>query len=862
MGAVLSRVFVAPGSTLIVDVPTTYSTLQAAIDGMSGWTFGARSTVAIDVAGHHTLSSSTEVGKFQHPNGANLLLLGTSGDVLSKSISSCTSVSGAAGAYSVTYAVDTTTGVTVGDMAVIRDVVPGAKTPGLITTFAPAGAIQIGSVQMGEATTSGARVTLLNGTTKTSYLRLNTQVFIHGYQRKITALPANQAITVDTAADTVTATAHGMTEGQLTNLTFTTVPTLSSGTYTSGTNVYVRNPTANTFQVSLTVDGTVLNFTSTGSGGTLKPLHFDVDSAFGADTVQGVEGEDGDTILGQQYWYYAEPATGTISASGTTITGLSSLLTTEANVGDLIAFGGRFLTLTSITSATVAEVNETVTGTVSGAYYTIITNGELHEGCWPITAVDTGTNRITVTNTGRKIAPPVNRISGGTLSVLINSVTQTGTGHGIVVDGCNLVLANIALKGPTSGSTGYGIDLASSITSRSPGSVRVTGTFGIYGFQYSARVGPGAVLGGTGGMFSGGSSRGVSAEDGGVAYLPSGIFSGNNGIGLFSGLGSVARASGGRAVNNGNAGFRGEGGVLYGDFAYAIQNNSANLYAVAATVYMVGLKAWGGLRVNCDITQSSRGRLSGLFCHGGATNGLRVASSAMEANYFWVSGNSGDGVIALRGDLTCYDAHAIGNGSSGLRASVQSRVFCDRTLTRYNEFYGTRSDRRSQLIQDAGISDGNGSADHYAADGGESTITSPVGTPTYFPTLNSEQSNRTLIHDGSTAVTRISQSIAVNTGAAATLDFTSRVNRTVIILVWTTNSQTVYGQFRVRLGTGANAQLIAGGSAVEAGTSQVYTGTTGTNLKLTVAGHTDNLLYIENRTGTNFTIRYAIIGDS
>lgn len=69
--------------------------------------------------------------------------------------------------------------------------------------------------------------------------------------------------TVDINADTFTATAHGLTAGQL-------VYIVSSGTIPGGvsasTQYFVKNPTANTFQISLTNNGTAVNLTSVGSG--------------------------------------------------------------------------------------------------------------------------------------------------------------------------------------------------------------------------------------------------------------------------------------------------------------------------------------------------------------------------------------------------------------------------------------------------------------------------------------------------------------------------------------------------------------------------------------------------------------------
>lgn len=69
--------------------------------------------------------------------------------------------------------------------------------------------------------------------------------------------------TVDASTDTITANAHSMVEGEA--VTLTTTGTLPGGLAT-GTTYYVRNPTTNTFQLSATSGGSIIDITSTGTG--------------------------------------------------------------------------------------------------------------------------------------------------------------------------------------------------------------------------------------------------------------------------------------------------------------------------------------------------------------------------------------------------------------------------------------------------------------------------------------------------------------------------------------------------------------------------------------------------------------------
>ena len=76
------------------------------------------------------------------------------------------------------------------------------------------------------------------------------------------ALPS-ATFTADAATDTITSTAHGLTDGQRVKLSST--GTIPAGLSTS-TVYYVRDSAPNTFKVSLTSAGSAVDITSAGSG--------------------------------------------------------------------------------------------------------------------------------------------------------------------------------------------------------------------------------------------------------------------------------------------------------------------------------------------------------------------------------------------------------------------------------------------------------------------------------------------------------------------------------------------------------------------------------------------------------------------
>jgi hypothetical protein len=87
------------------------------------------------------------------------------------------------------------------------------------------------------------------------------------YQRAVTTFDATDAAVVDIATDTITLTAHGLSDNDPLLYTVTATQTPIGG-LTSGTTYYVVNSTANTFQLEASVGGGAITLTALGTGTT------------------------------------------------------------------------------------------------------------------------------------------------------------------------------------------------------------------------------------------------------------------------------------------------------------------------------------------------------------------------------------------------------------------------------------------------------------------------------------------------------------------------------------------------------------------------------------------------------------------
>ncbi|MBM2890024.1 hypothetical protein [Leptospira interrogans] len=94
----------------------------------------------------------------------------------------------------------------------------------------------------------------------TRYKVINSQAISRTTYSVLWNLVNRTVASITPATDRINVTAHGCVEGQLVKFSFT------GGGITALTNYYVRNPTANDFQISATATGAIIDLTSSQAG--------------------------------------------------------------------------------------------------------------------------------------------------------------------------------------------------------------------------------------------------------------------------------------------------------------------------------------------------------------------------------------------------------------------------------------------------------------------------------------------------------------------------------------------------------------------------------------------------------------------
>lgn len=492
----------------------------------------------------------------------------------------------------------------------------------------------------------------------------------------------------------------------------------SSEATTSGTTVTLSNAAAvasNTLAVGdlVVIKGEIRSVATVSGGQT-----FTIDAALTRDEAAGV-----------QYWYHCRAATGTVTVSGTAVTGTNTLFTTQANVGDLILFAGYGVRrITAIDSATSITLDGAIT-IGSGVAFAVVTGGEQHEGCWEVTAVD-GTS-VTWTNKMRtaQSVPPVNNVTAGDVTVLKSVLKWTGATSGFVVaDGCALDIDKVAIVG-TGGSSAVGIDLRG-YTSKGGGRATLGGDVGVVGFGYGARaLGVGALYAGEA-VFSGATVRGVDITEGARAYLNAATISGNVGIGVFVGPGAYVRLADARCIGNSSDGLRMEvGGSTWADFAYFCANGARGFHAVGATdIHVVGARINKNTSSGLYGENGLSGRGSGVMCLANVSTGITAINGNFEAGQCWVSGNS-DGLSAQRGLITVLNGGITWNDGENVYADAMATVHCD-TAVLLGGTYAVRALAKAR-VYGTGVTFGdNSSANASRVTGADVLFPSAVGLST------------------------------------------------------------------------------------------------------------------------------------
>lgn len=499
---------------------------------------------------------------------------------------------------------------------------------------------------------------------------------------------------------------------------------------TSGTTCTLSGSSADTYLASgdlIIVGGTVRRVL-----GTPTPSSFTIDIALPKE------------VSAQQYWYFMKSSgQGTVTISGTTVTGVGTLFTTSRiQAGDLIAvnrFGIR--RVVSIQSDTQLTIDKDGMDVASASIWGAITPGELHEGAWVVSSING--NQVSWTHSGREpYAPPMHNINGGQVSIL-KSILNYGTNSGLVIDGGALEIDRVGLVGGN-GTANSGIDTRGE--SNRPGSAVLGTKVGINGFDYAVRVGTGCSLYALSGHFSGQFTRGIDTAEGGQANLSSAIITGSAGIGVFIGTGCVVRLSDTRVLGNQLQGVRMEvGGNTWADFAIVGNNLGDNVLCVGGVlIHYVGMRCFSSGGSGISGQNGGYGRGSGALI-------LSCAQAAQNWTHAQIETNQSINMGCLRG-ITCSRSRiAAETASFGYNKSVNYQLLNGGELEAQNSVcigsaLGISSTGVSKYI---GINTGfaANTSDVSATERSLIYIKGKVGGTNFSPVLNTPSADGSLVTD-------------------------------------------------------------------------------------------------------------------
>lgn len=580
-------------------------------------------------------------------NNAKIKIVGAA--PVETTITNITSVTGSAGAWSVTANVASADGISIGDIVLVRGVKPGVQQPGTYTGQPVRGALQLGFFQMGELTTSGTACTL-SGTGADIFLASGDLILVGGTVRRIIGAPSPSAFTID---------------------------------------------------VALPQD-----------------------------------------VTGRQYWYFMKGSgQGTVTVSGTTVTGVGTLFTSSRiQPGDNIVVNRagtrRVVSIEDDLHLTVDKPGmDVATASVWGA----VTPGELHEGAWRVTNV-VG-NAVTWTHTGREsYAPPVHNINGGNVTCL-KTILDFGTGDGFVVDGNVFEVDRIGVLGGN-GAANSAFDLRGE--GFRPGSAKLGSKVGVSGFDYGARVATGGALYAAGTHFSGQFTRGIDTAEGGQANLSSAVVTGSAGVGVFMGTGCPVRISDARILGHGAQGVRMEvGASTWADFSIVGNNVGDNFLCVGGVmVHYVGMRSFNAGGAGISGQNGGYGRGSGAIMLGCGQAGHNWTHAQIEANQTTVMGCL-RGITSSRSRIAAETASIGYNQSSNYQLLNGGEIEAANSSC-LNSAVGISSVGVSKFIG-IGVGFSGNTSDAAASEHSLVYIKNKVGGTTFSPALNTPAADGSLI---------------------------------------------------------------------------------------------------------------------
>ena len=462
---------------------------------------------------------------------------------------------------------------------------------------------------------------------------------------------------------------------------------------------------------------------------------------------------------GVNYWHHLKSESGTISTSGTALTGSSTLFNSRLNAGDMIIAGDGSNVIArvhSVSSNTAATLDFSVR-TISGATFAILNAAWQHEGAFAVTAV--GASTITVANTSRsEYPPPANGISFSGASALDIESTLTASSSGIAIgSAAALDIDSAALVG---GTTGSGICAAKSCATNYEQSIITLGpSAAIIGFSNGIYLFDGAFLKADSSAISGSSNIGINATRASFSADTARVTGhGNYGVLLEGGEARLSRA---RLNNNGEDGIRTDaGGFFYADWPTADGNGGRALQLinkgggqfVGGQIAMNGNAGGNPVGGGLDWQNGANGRATGTLSIGNRGNGFDASGTGGgEVSETLASANTGDG-FSVASASTMSGEKSAGTFNAGYAYDVVDASGMDAAFSySYNNSSGGYwANRGGRLSAFYGASHANTSSDYGVTGGGyiycEGRITSPTPVDNY--TVNKIVVGGALLTDG------------------------------------------------------------------------------------------------------------------
>ena len=369
------------------------------------------------------------------------------------------------------------------------------------------------------------------------------------------------------------------------------------------------------------------------------------------------------------------------------------------------------LQMNSVAGMTVGDFLHTTDVTGTGA-------AAIHRGCWPILAINTGSNQVTVRNNCWKAAFPTHTISSSN-TYCIKSVLKFNNSDGFFGRRGQLFMDNVIVRGNAS--------------------------------DYWLKTNVSGTEKGTHGIYAGGPS--VSLNGKADAVNPTGLSGASFGLGKMVGVydfdqqGIVTEL----------------GGWIWGDFVSSCFNRRRGFYASTSSgIRAKHISACGNYLDGaiCDIggqlyasssscaagngqrgiTASSTGSIvfdSGLLVANGLDGGYATSNGMIQATSATVIQNGGNGLLGeYGGTVYCNNSNISDNGNHGLYGATCSVFRANNCTINNNGAFGVRGDLGAYINYQGSTFSGNASGEVTLAGDAKVTKDSNFGGAMYGSQLN------------------------------------------------------------------------------------------------------------------------------